>query len=160
VYCDGSVCEAIDADTITNEQLLELDVDILIPAALENQITIENADRIKAPIIVEVANGPTTSQADATLRERDTLVVPDILANAGGVIVSYFEWVQNKAGYYWELEEVHTRLHKIMSTEFGHIYDLMVEKEIDMRTAAYAHALTRMGAAVEAQGTHEYFKDL
>jgi glutamate dehydrogenase (NADP+) len=159
VYCDGSVCEAVDADVITNEELLELDVDILIPAALENQITDKNAAHIKAPVIVEVANGPTSSEADKILGDRQMLIVPDILANAGGVTVSYFEWVQNRIGYYWELDDVQTRLHKIMSTEFNHVYDLMQEKEIDMRTAAYVHALSRMGAALESKGTYSFFNE-
>lgn len=105
VYCKGSICELIEANNISNEELLELDVDILIPAALENQITQTNASRIKAPVIVEIANGPTTVTADIILKERGILVIPDILANAGGVTVSYFEWVQNKSGYYWTLEK-------------------------------------------------------
>lgn len=159
VYCDGSVCEAVQCEQVTNEDLLELDVDILIPAALENQITAENAERIKAPIVVEVANGPTTSEADQMLTEKGTLIVPDILANAGGVTVSYFEWVQNKAGYYWPVEEVHSKLQTIISREFDTIYELMREKEIDMRTAAYAHALGRIGEAIAAQGTSSYFGD-
>ena len=159
VYSDGSVSTAVEADTITNQELLELDVDILIPAALENQITSENAARIKAPVIVEGANGPTTSNADETLKSSGKLIVPDILANAGGVTVSYFEWVQNKAGYYWTLEEIHTKLRAIMSREFGAVFDLAEEKRIDMRTAAYARALSRMSAAVEAQGTQRYFND-
>ena len=119
VYCDGSVCEMVQADTITNAELLELDVDLLIPAALENQITIENADRIRAPIIVEVANGPITSEADALLANKGTLIVPDILANAGGVTVSYFEWVQNKQGFYWSEDEVRSRLLELMTREFN-----------------------------------------
>ena len=94
------VGEAVAADSISNEQLLELDVDLLIPAALENQITDVNAERIRAPIVVELANGPITSDADVILSENGKLIVPDILANAGGVTVSYFEWVQNKVGYY------------------------------------------------------------
>ncbi|MCH5375153.1 MAG: Glu/Leu/Phe/Val dehydrogenase, partial [Planctomycetes bacterium] len=118
VYCTGSVCETIDAENISNEQLLELEVDILIPAALENQITSDNAPRVKAPVIVEVANGPITSDADQILNERGTLIVPDILANAGGVTVSYFEWVQNRGGYYWNLDEVQHRLHETMVREF------------------------------------------
>ena len=157
VYCDGSVCEAVKADTITNDELLELDVDLLIPAALENQITADNAPRIKAPVIVEIANGPTTSDGDAVLVEKGTLVVPDILANAGGVTVSYFEWAQNKAGFYWPLEEVHAKLRIIMLREFNTVYGLMSEKKTDMRTAAYVHALNRIGEAIEAQGTSRYF---
>ena len=157
VYCEESVCEVVEADTITNEQLLELDVDLLIPAALENQITKENADRIQAPVIVEVANGPITGDADQILNKKGTLVVPDILANAGGVTVSYFEWVQNKGGYYWTVDEVHIRLHEIMSREFNAVYDFMEQKEIDMRTAAYALALNRIGEAIASQGTVRYF---
>lgn len=157
VYCEESVCEVVEADTITNEQLLELDVDLLIPAALENQITSDNADRIQAPVIVEVANGPITGDADQILNEKAKLVVPDILANAGGVTVSYFEWVQNKGGYYWTVDEVHSRLHEIMSREFNAVYDFMEQKEIDMRTAAYALALNRIGEAIASQGTVRYF---
>ncbi len=157
VYCEESVCEVVEADTITNGQLLELDVDLLIPAALENQITSDNADRIQAPVIVEVANGPITGDADQILNKKGTLVVPDILANAGGVTVSYFEWVQNKGGYYWTLDEVHSRLHEIMSREFNAVYDFMEQKEIDMRTAAYALALNRIGEAIASQGTVRYF---
>ena len=157
VYCEESVCEVVEADTITNEQLLELDVDLLIPAALENQITNDNADRIQAPVIVEVANGPITGDADQILNEKAKLVVPDILANAGGVTVSYFEWVQNKGGYYWTVDEVHSRLHEIMSREFNAVYDFMEQKEIDMRTAAYALALNRIGEAIASQGTVRYF---
>ncbi len=157
VYCDGSVCEAIEADSISNEQLLELEVDILIPAALENQITSANVNNIKAKVIVEVANGPTTPEADAALVKNDTLVVPDILANAGGVTVSYFEWVQNRQGFYWSVQEVRDRLEKIMRAEFNAVYNLMEKHEIDMRTAAYAHALNRIGEAVEAGGTQRYF---
>jgi len=159
VYCDGSVCEAIQADSISNEQLLELEVDILIPAALENQITPANVGNIKAKVIVEVANGPTTPQADEALTKRGTLVVPDILANAGGVTVSYFEWVQNRQGFYWPVEEVRQRLEKIMRAEFNAVYDLMDKHKIDMRTAAYAHALGRIGEAVEAGGTQTYFTE-
>jgi glutamate dehydrogenase (NADP+) len=159
VYCDGSVCEAIQADSISNEQMLGLDVDILIPAALENQITSANVGNIKAGVIVEVANGPTTPEADETLAKRGTLIVPDILANAGGVTVSYFEWVQNNQGFYWPVEDIRDRLEKIMRAEFTAVYDLMEEHETDMRTAAYAHALKRIGEAVEAGGTQRYFSE-
>ena len=157
VYDEEALVDGVDAELISNENLLELDVDLLIPAALEDQITAKNVDRIKAPVVVELANGPTTSKADAVLAERGTLVVPDILANAGGVTVSYFEWTQNRQGYYWSLEKVHERLQAIMAREFNAVYDLMTEHQIDMRTAAYAHALNRIGSAIEAQGTQRYF---
>ena len=157
VYCTGSLCESVPSDDVTNEELLELDVDVLIPAALENQITMDNVENIKAKTIVEVANGPCTSDASARLAKKKILVVPDILANAGGVTVSYFEWVQNRAGYYWDIDEVHERLHKIMSREFNAVYDVMEEHGIDMRTAAYVHALGRIGKAIASQGTRAYF---
>ncbi len=159
VYCDGCLCEAVDAENITNEQLLTLDVDVLIPAALENAITADNVGDVKAKVIVELANGPTTSEADQVLADRDgTLVIPDILANAGGVTVSYFEWVQNREGLYWPEADVHDRLQKIMSREFNAVFDLMSNHRCDMRTAAYAHALNRMGAAITAKGTQSYFR--
>ncbi len=159
VYCKGSVCELIDHTQLTNAELLELDVDLLLPSAVENVITDENAGRIKAPCIVELANGPITSSADAILRANNQLVVPDILANAGGVTVSYFEWVQNRAGFAWELDEVHSRLETIMRREFAAIYSLMDEIESDMRTAAYVHALKRLGSAIEAAGTRGWFRE-
>lgn len=159
VYCSGTLCETVEAVQVTNEELLELDLELLIPAALENQITEDNAPRIKAQVIVEVANGPVTSTASQMLHEQGVLVVPDILANAGGVTVSYFEWTQNKAGFYWTLEEVHQRLHAIMAREFDHVYRRMKEKDIPMRIAAYAHALSRIGGAIAAKGTHSYFSN-
>jgi len=157
VYCDGALCHHIDATTMTNEELLELDVDLLIPAALENQITAENAPRIKAKHIVEVANGPVTSEADAVLFGKGVEVMPDILANAGGVTVSYFEWLQNRSGLYWELQEVHQKLQSIMAREFETIYNLAREIETDLRTAAYVHAIKRIGETMEAKGTRAYF---
>jgi len=159
VYCDGALCNSVDADTISNEELLELDVDILIPAALENQITAANAGRIKASVIIEVANGPTTSDADEILDAAGKLVIPDILANAGGVTVSYFEWVQNRTGDYWSADTVADRLHKIMAREFNAVYDRMLDQKISLRTAAYALALDRIGAAVESLGTHKFFAE-
>ncbi len=159
VYCDGALCTAVPADTVTNAELLELDVDILIPAALENVITDENAKNIKAEIIVEVANGPLSSAGDRILRDKKHLILPDILANAGGVTVSYFEWTQNKAGFYWTEEEVHQRLQAIMTREFNNVYDIMERKKIDMRTAAYAHALSRIGTAISSLGTHAFFSN-
>jgi glutamate dehydrogenase (NADP+) len=159
VYCDGSLCESVEADNLSNEELLELELDLLIPAAMENQIDEKNADRIRAPVIVEVANGPTTSKADDILYEKGKFVIPDILANAGGVTVSYFEWAQNKSGFYWPLEDVHSRLREIMSREFNAVWDLMEKHSIPMRRAAYVHALGRIGRAIEALGTHKYFSN-
>lgn len=160
VYCDGNLCELVNsATTITNEELLELEVDVLIPAALENVITAENAAKIKAKVIVEVANGPCNFEGDAILRERDVLVLPDILANAGGVTVSYFEWVQNKQGFYWPLSDIHSRLQEIMSREFDAVYNVKEQHDIDMRTAAYVHALSRIGEGIEALGTSDYFSN-
>ncbi|MHC4373680.1 MAG: Glu/Leu/Phe/Val family dehydrogenase [Planctomycetota bacterium] len=157
VYCKGTVCEIVEADAITNEELLELNVDILIPAALENQVTEHNAPKIKAPVIVEIANGPTTPEADEILTSSGALIVPDILANAGGVTVSYFEWVQNKSGLYWPELEVQDRLKQIIAREFNALYGMSSEKEISMRTAAYAQALSRIGRAIEAKGTQTYY---
>jgi glutamate dehydrogenase (NADP+) len=159
VYRSGSVREAADAERITNEALLELDVDLLIPAALEGQITGENAHRVGARVILELANGPTTSEADGVLDEKGIMVVPDILANAGGVTVSYFEWVQNRSGLYWTEEEVHRRLHEIMTREFTAVHELAHSKGIPLRTAAYVQALRRIEESVLATGTGAYFGD-
>lgn len=157
VYCEDTVCDAVDADHITNDQLLELNVDIMLPSALENVITKENAANIKAKYIFEVANGPISGEADEILFKNGILVVPDILANAGGVVVSYFEWVQNKAGFHWELDEVQQKLETKMIQAFDEVYRMYKEKGVDMRTAAYAVALNRIGEAVSAGGTHQYF---
>lgn len=159
VYCNESVCEAVPADTISNEELLALDVDLLIPAALENVIRTDNVANIKAKTIIEVANGPVTAEADRVLSEQGKLVVPDILANGGGVTVSYFEWLQNRSGFYWRIEEVHQKLHQIMCCEFNETYELMHKKKIDMRTAAYALALRRLNDAIVAQGTYRHFSN-
>jgi len=159
VYCEGSVCNGVEHDTITNEELLALDVDILAPAALENQITEANARDVKAKAVYELANGPTTPGADEILRERDVIVFPDILVNAGGVTVSYFEWVQNRQGLYWTLEEVNQRLKQMMVEETERIWTIAQEQGIAPRTAAYVHALNRIGDAVQAKGTKDYFTD-
>tara|TARA_R110002096_G_scaffold16106_25_gene55164 strand:+ start:2759 stop:4066 length:1308 start_codon:yes stop_codon:yes gene_type:complete len=158
VYCKEGVCEMLDAEEISNAELLELDVDLLIPAALENVITAKNAGRVRAKNILELANGPITSEAGETLHKNGTFVIPDILANAGGVTVSYFEWVQNKAGWYWTEEEVNEKLKAKMQDEFRAVYHRSQEHGIDMRTAAYAHALERIGDAFSAQGTVDYFR--
>lgn len=159
VYCEDTVCQAVDAEKISNQKLLELDVDILIPAALENQITEANAKKIKAGIVVEVANGPITYAGDQILNKNKKLVIPDILANAGGVTVSYFEWVQNRAGLYWELDEVHQRLRRKMVTAFNDIYRMMSSLKESMRICSYVYALNRFGKAVAAKGTKNYFKN-
>ncbi len=142
---------------MTNAELLEQECDVLIPGAMESQIILENAPNIKAPVILELANGPVTPAADEILHKNGQIVIPDILANAGGVTVSYFEWVQNKAGYYWSLDEVHQKLRPMMQTEARRVWDVKLEKDIDMRTAAYVHALDRIGSAVEAHGTKAFF---
>ncbi len=158
LYCDASVCEETDHTTITNEELLELDVDVLVLAALENQITAENANLIQARQIVEIANGPVNSQADAILATRGIPVLPDVLVNSGGVTVSYFEWVQNRAGYYWELDEVNTKLKIIMDREARNIFALAEEKNISLRTAAYIYGVQRIAGAISEKGTREYFQ--
>lgn len=141
------------SQSMTNAQLLEADVDLLVPAAIENVITGDNAPRVKAKVVLELANGPVTPEADRVLNEKGVVVVPDVLANAGGVTVSYFEWTQNKQGFYWTLEEVHTRLQQIMSREFAAVHALSKAKTIDLRTAAYTHSLNRIGAAMQGIGT-------
>ena len=159
VYCQGSVCEGIDHEKISNEELLELDVDVLAPAALENVITAKNAENVKAKVILELANGPTDVDADEVLFKNNQIVIPDILANAGGVTVSYFEWVQNRAGYYWELDKVHSRLDAIMSRSSQEVWEIAQDKNCSMRTAAYIAAIERVGQAVESKGTYKYFSE-
>lgn len=139
-------------NTITNKELLELDCDILVPAAIENQITEENVDNIKAKIVVEAANGPTTIAATKKLTERGVLLVPDVLASAGGVTVSYFEWVQNNQGYYWTEEEVETKLEKVMVTSFENVYKLSLARKVDMRLAAYMVGVRKMAEASRFRG--------
>ena len=134
-----------------------VDCDVLVPAALENMIHRDNAASVKARLVLELANGPVTPEADEILAGRNVVVLPDILANAGGVTVSYFEWVQNKQGYYWELEEIHSRLRTIMEREGRAVWELSAQRGITMRTAAYVHALSRLAEAIEAHGTQNYF---
>lgn len=139
-------------NTISNQELLELDCDILIPAAIENQITEENAHRIKANIIVEAANGPTTLEATKILTERGKLIVPDVLASAGGVTVSYFEWVQNNQGYYWSEEEVEEKLEKIIVRAFNNVYNTAATRKINMRLAAYMVGVRKLAEACRFRG--------
>jgi glutamate dehydrogenase len=139
-------------NTISNQELLELDCDILVPAAIENQITAENAHKIKAGIVVEAANGPTTSEATKILTDRGILLVPDVLASAGGVTVSYFEWVQNNQGYYWTEEEVNEKLYKKMITAFDNVYTVATTRNINMRLAAYMVGVRKTAEAARFRG--------
>lgn len=144
---------------IPNEELLTLDVDVLIPAALENQITAKNASDVRAKYIFEVANGPIDSAADKILLEQNIQVVPDILVNAGGVTVSYFEWVQNRNGFYWTLEEIDRQLKAKMEAETENVWKIASEKAIALRTAAYVHSLNHIGEAMDAKGTRDYYSN-
>jgi len=148
----GSVVGYPEAKTITNEELLALDVDVLIPAAIEGTIHRKNADNINAKIIIEGANGPVTPEADRILNEKGVVIVPDILANAGGVIVSYLEWNQNLHREIWTLEEVRAKLMAQMTTAFNEVYSVFKEKEVTMREAAYIVALTRVVDALMDRG--------
>lgn len=139
-------------NTISNSELLERPCDILVPAAIENQLTAANAGRVQARIVVEAANGPTTMEATKILADRGILLVPDVLANAGGVTVSYFEWVQNNQGYYWSEEEVEEKLRDVMVRSFETVYTLAASRQIDMRLAAYMVGMARMAEAVHYRG--------
>jgi glutamate dehydrogenase (NAD(P)+) len=140
------------AQPITNAELLALDVDVLAPCAIEGQIRADNAHEVKARLVVEGANGPTTPEADRILREQGTLIVPDILANAGGVTVSYFEMVQNSYGYYWDLDQVHTRLARTMTEAFEAVYRMVDRFDVDPRMGAYLVAVDRVAEAVRLRG--------
>jgi len=143
-YCIGSVCDVKHAHRITNEELLELPVDILVPAALENVLNASNAGRIKARIILEMANGPTTPQADALLYKEGRIVVPDVLANSGGVTVSTFEWEQNLAGEHWTKEEVNRKLKITMQKATDAIWEKQKKLNTNLRTAAFVVALEKI----------------
>jgi glutamate dehydrogenase len=138
--------------TISNEELLKSDCDILVPAAISNQITVENAHQIKAEIIVEAANGPTTLEATKILTERGKFLVPDVLASSGGVTVSYFEWVQNNQGYYWDEEEIDKKLRTIMKQSFENIFQISQSHQVDMRLASYMVGVRRMAEASRFRG--------
>ncbi len=148
----GSVQDFKGAKNISNKELLELQCDVLVPAALENQITAENAGNIRAKIVAELANGPTTPEADEILYKNKVFVIPDFLCNAGGVTVSYFEWVQNINGYYWPEKEVHEKLDRIMSEAFHAVYEMSQKEKVHMRLAAYMVAVRRVAEAVKARG--------
>lgn len=142
---------------ISPDELLTLECELLVPAALEEMINADNAEHIQARVILELANGPVTPAADHILARKGIAVLPDILANAGGVTVSYFEWVQNRQGYYWTLDEVHSRLKAIMERESRNVWNIAQKHNITLRTAAYVHALNRLSEAIEAHGTQAYF---
>ncbi len=141
-------------DQISNNDLLTLDVDILVPAAFENQITAANAADVKAPIIAEAANGPTTPDADSILADKGTFIVPDILASAGGVVVSYFEWAQNRQGLFWDEEQVNARLGRVMTTAFREVIAVSEKEKVSMRDAALMLGVSRVAEAASLRGMH------
>jgi len=150
----GSVVGFPGAKAISNEDLLELKVDILVPAALENVITGKNADKIQAKLIGEAANGPTLPEADTILFQKKITVLPDILANAGGVTVSYFEWAQDIQGYFWPLEEVNSRLERVMVRSYADVHKVATEKRVHNRTAAYVLAIQRVVDGIKTRGIY------
>ncbi len=157
VYSTKPPCLLQDYDdkkvsSVTNEELLELETDILIPAALENQITLGNVDHIKAQLIVEGANGPVTDKADGVLNEKKIIVIPGILANSGGVIVSYFEWVQGIQSFFWDLKEVNANLKKLILKSFQEVWDMGQKEATSLRSAAYMLSLKKVAASLEQRG--------
>ncbi len=148
----GTVKGFSNCKAVSNREILELDVDVLVPAAIENVITAENASAVEAAIIAEAANGPTTPEADDILHAAGKFLIPDLLCNAGGVTVSYFEWVQNLSGYYWTLEDVHHRLRERMTSSFASVYDTAQRSAVDSRTAAYMIAVQRVSEAMKLRG--------
>ena len=145
---------SLDAEPISGEDLLVQPCDILLPAATENQITHENADRIQARVICEGANGPTTAQADEILYDKKVFIIPDILANAGGVTVSYFEWVQDRQGYFWNLKTVNERLEEIMVNSFDTVAAYADRHNVNMRIAAYMLAIDRVAFTISERGIY------
>jgi glutamate dehydrogenase (NAD(P)+) len=148
----GALAGYTEADKISNEDLLELDVDLLVPAALGDVITKENAGRIQADIIIEAANGPIDFEADDILQKGGKTILPDILANAGGVTASYFEWVQNRQRYQWGLNRVRQELDHVLSEAFERVWELSVERKVSLRTAAYIIGIGRVGRATVLGG--------
>jgi glutamate dehydrogenase (NAD(P)+) len=149
---NGQLTDFSGGDAMTNEDLLTVDCDVLIPAAIENTVNSRVAGEIQARIVVEAANGPTTPRADGILRDRGVVILPDILANAGGVTVSYFEWVQGLDAYFWDLKRVQDELQKIMETAFDRVHDFAQREKTDYRTAAYTLAVSRVAEACRLKG--------
>jgi glutamate dehydrogenase (NADP+) len=147
------------AQTLESSDVLTCDCDLLVPGALAGQITRENAGDIKATTILEIANGPVDAEADDALRDRGITVLPDILVNSGGVIVSHLEWVQNNIGLYWTAEEVNRRLAERIRKAADEVWSVSEEKKVDLRRAAYIHALSRIADGVEARGTDSLYLD-
>jgi glutamate dehydrogenase (NAD(P)+) len=151
----GRTLEGYDgAEPISNDELLTLDVDVLAPCAKEDQITARNADSIKAKIISEGANGPTTPKADAILKQKGAIVIPDILANAGGVTVSYFEWVQDRQGYFWSIDRVNRRLDRMMRHAFEEVYAKAEQHDVTLRIGAYVDAIKKVADALKLRGIY------
>ena len=150
----GSVVGFPGTKAISNDEVLETKADILVPAALENQITAKNADKIQAKIVAEAANGPTLPEADAILYQKKVTVLPDVLANAGGVTVSYFEWAQDIQGYFWALDEVNSRLERVMVKSYNDVHKVGTERKVHNRTAAYVVAIQRVVDAIKIRGIY------
>jgi len=148
----GTVVGFNGSDAISNEELLGLDVDVLVPAALEGQITKHNAHRIRATILAEGANGPTTPEADEILGDKGVIVIPDIICNAGGVVVSYFEWVQGLQSFFWDEGEVRRQMERILLGNLEAVIGATTRRRCDMRTAAYIIAIERIAAAMKVRG--------
>lgn len=159
VYCDESVCEQSKAKSISQHDLLELDVDVLVLAALEDAVDEDNAERVQAKVILEIANGPVTSKADQLLEDANVLILPDVLVNAGGVIVSHLEWVQNRIGDYWTQETVEQRLDERIGKAAEACFERAKEEQVSMRTAAYLQGVGRIAEAMSHQGTRTYFSE-
>jgi glutamate dehydrogenase (NAD(P)+) len=149
-----SLEESKFGEKITNEELLKLDCDVMVPAAKEDQIDRNNAAKIKAKLIVEGANGPTSADADNILMEKGIMVIPDILANAGGVTVSYFEWVQNREGYYWDVDDVHRRHDRMMREAFDNVYQTALEYKTTLRLGAYIFAIDKVSRTLKIRGIY------
>ncbi|MFT6420345.1 MAG: glutamate dehydrogenase (NADP+) [Porticoccus sp.] len=157
VYCESSVCTESDVGQINQEELLALDVDVLVLAALENAITTDNVGQVRADVILEIANGPVTAEADTKLAEKNVTVLPDVLANAGGVIVSYLEWVQNRTGDYWSENYINERLADQLVNQAELCFDRAEELKVSYRVAAYLQSVERIVSAIASRGTQQYF---